>query len=190
MADAAALHHTGKSADIIVNCTGLSSLHLGGVEDSTMFPSRGQVVIVRNDPGYIVGSTGTDDGPYESTYIMNRAGGGGCVLGGCSMKDVWESQFDPNLAIRIMKRAVDICPSLVPEAKGIEGLSIVRHAVGLRPMRAGGIRIESESIKGASKSITIVHNYGHGGAGYQTSYGAAKRAISLVDDGLQNTSRL
>lgn len=188
--DAAELHHTGRKADVLVNCTGLSSLRLGGVEDSTMFPARGQVAIVRNDPGYIVGSTGTDDGPDESIYVMNRAGGGGCVLGGCSMKNVWESQFDPNLAVRIMKRAVDICPSLVAEDKGIEGLSIVRHAVGLRPMRSEGIRVESESIKGPQHTVAVVHNYGHGGRGYQTSYGAAKRAVALVESAVQDTSRL
>jgi D-amino-acid oxidase len=188
--DAIDKHHTGFHADLIVNCTGLSSKRLGGVEDQSMFPSRGQTVLVRNDPGYIVGSTGTDDGPDESVYIMNRAGGGGCILGGCSLRHNWESQPDPNMAVRIMKRAVDICPKLVPEGKGIEGLSIVRHNVGLRPMRANGIRIETEAITNGSKTVPVVHNYGHGGAGYQTSYGCAKRAVRLVEEALAPRGKL
>lgn len=184
--EAATLHHSGGSADVVVNCTGLSSLKLGGVEDQSLFPSRGQTVIVRNVPGVIVGTTGTDDGPDEVTYIMNRAAGGGCVLGGCSIRNSWESQPDPNLAVRIMTRAIEICPSLVGPGQGIECLSVIRHAVGLRPMRSDGIRIDKESIRSPDgKEVLVVHNYGHGGSGYQTSYGTAAVAVGLVEDSLR-----
>lgn len=186
ISEAADLHHTGRRADMIVNCTGLSSLKLGGVEDQTLFPSRGQTVIVRNVPGRIVGTTGTDDGPDEVTYIMNRAAGGGCVLGGCSIKGSWESQPDPNLAVRIMKRAVEICPSLVAPGQGIEGLSVIRHAVGLRPMRSAGIRIEREVIQSLDgEEVAVIHNYGHGGCGYEASYGTAAVAVGLVEEALR-----
>lgn len=162
--DAAKLHHTGKPADLIVNCTGLSSIRLGGVEDSTLYPARGQIVVVHNDPGIMMSASGTDDGPDEAVYIMNRAAGGGCVLGGCLQKDNWESQPDPNLAVRIMRRAVELCPSMVPEGKGIEALSVIRHGVGLRPMRKDGIRVEKEVIAGSDgRKVPIIHNYGHGG---------------------------
>src|ERR1700761_6200603 len=77
ISDAAKLHHTGKTANLIVNCTGLSSLHLGGVEDTALYPGRGQIVVVRNDPGYMCSSSGTDDGGDEATYFMSRAAGGG-----------------------------------------------------------------------------------------------------------------
>ena len=112
VAEAALLHHTGTKADVVVNCTGLSSLFLGGVEDKNLYPARGQIVLVRNDPGYMVTTSGTDDGDDEAVYIMHRAAGGGCILGGCLQVDSWDSAVDPNLAIRIMKRAVDLCPSL------------------------------------------------------------------------------
>jgi D-amino-acid oxidase len=75
VSDAADLHHSGQRADIVINCTGLSSLRLGGVEDKTLYPARGQTVIVRNDPGFMVCSSGTDDGPEEAMYVMNRAAG-------------------------------------------------------------------------------------------------------------------
>ena len=73
--------------------------------------------------------------------------GGGTILGGCSQEGNWDSRFDPNLANRIMKRAVELCPSLT-NGKGMEHLSIIRHGVGLRPLRLQGARIEREEIDG------------------------------------------
>jgi len=177
VAEAADLHHSGKRADVVVNCTGLSSLHLGGVEDTKMYPARGQIVVVRNDPKVMTSVSGTDDGSDEATYIMHRAIGGGTILGGCLQKNSWESQPDPNLAIRIMKRCVALCPALT-NGKGIEHLSVIRHAVGLRPMREGGPRVEKEKIDG----VWVVHEYGHGGYGYQSSYGSAKVTVGLVQE--------
>ena len=46
-----------------------------------------------------------------------------------------------------MKRAVELCPSLT-NGKGMEHLSIIRHGVGLRPIRLHGTRIEREEIDG------------------------------------------
>ena len=76
---AASMHHTGAKADLVVNCTGLSSMKLGGVEDSALTPARGQIVIVRNDPGIMADVSGTDDGPDEITYLMHRAAGRCCI---------------------------------------------------------------------------------------------------------------
>lgn len=182
---AAALHHSGEAADLVINCTGLSALKLGGVQDSTMFPIRGQTVLVRNEPTTMASMADIDGNPDEVSYVMNRAAGGGCVLGGCVQKDSWESQPDQNLAVRIMQRAIAICPSLVPDGQGIEALSIVRHSVGLRPARRDGIRLELESLTTAEgKSLTVVHNYGHAGYGYQTSYGCSQEVVRLVDRSL------
>jgi len=80
VSDAADLHHSGARADVVVNCTGLSSAKLGGVEDTTVFPARGQIVVVRNDPGIMTSVSGTDDGSDEATYIMHRAAGKSCAF--------------------------------------------------------------------------------------------------------------
>jgi len=154
------VHHSGSAADLIVNCTGLLASKLGGVEDKTVVPARGQIVVVRNVAPAMFAVSGTDDSSEEACYIMSRAAGGGTILGGCYQKGSWESQPDPNLAIRIMKRCVDLCPELTG-GKGIEHLDIIRHGVGLRPVREDGTRIELEKICG----ILTVHNYGAGGAG-------------------------
>lgn len=73
--EAASFHQSGKPADLIVNCTGLMASMLGGVEDKTVVPARGQVVVVRNEPGVMVG--GSSFGPKKSdmTYMMTRAAG-------------------------------------------------------------------------------------------------------------------
>lgn len=179
------VHHSGVRADLVVNCTGLSSAKLGGVMDKTVVPARGQTVLVRNDPGAMFDVSGCDDGDDEVAYIMMRAAGGGTILGGSYQKGNWESQFDPNLAVRIMKRCVELCPKLT-NGRGIEHLDIIRHGVGLRPLREGGTRIEKEKIDG----IWVVHNYGHGGYGYQSSYGCSQEVVGLVDDALQERARL
>lgn len=81
------VHHSGVVADLIVNCTGLSASKLGGVEDQSVVPARGQIVVVRNVAPAMFAVSGTDDGSDEACYIMSRAAGGGTILGGCYQKD-------------------------------------------------------------------------------------------------------
>ena len=76
-----------------------------------------------------------------------------------------------------MKRAVEVCPALT-DGKGIEHLSIIRHGVGLRPLRIGGTRVEKEKIH----DIWMIHNYGHGGYGYQSSYGCSQTVVKLLEE--------
>lgn len=178
-------HHSGCKADIVFNCTGLGARGLGGVMDDTVRPARGQIVVVRNECDSMYSISGTDDGPEETMYIMGRAAGGGTVLGGCYQKDNWDPQPDPSLALRIMKRCVDACPALT-RGTGVEHLSVIRHGVGLRPVRDAGARVEKERIE----DCWVVHNYGHGGAGYQCSFGCAKAAVRLACDIVDARARL
>ncbi|PHH89480.1 hypothetical protein CDD83_5975 [Cordyceps sp. RAO-2017] len=175
--EAKALSHTGGPARVVVNATGLGSLKLGGVDDGGMLPIRGQTVLVRNECQPMVTTSGTEDGTAETFYLMQRAGGGGTILGGTYDLNNWGSDPDPNIALRIMKRAVDLCPELTG-GRGVEALSVVRHGVGLRPFRKGGVRLEAEPEPDGS---WIVHNYGHAGWGYQGSYGCAERVVELVN---------
>lgn len=170
------LSHTSAPASIIINTTGLGSLKLGGVEDKSMAPYRGQTVLVRNEFTPMVATSGTDDSPADMMYIMQRAAGGGTILGGTYDKNNWESAPDPNVANRIMERAVKLCPEIAG-GKGVSGLSVIRHVVGLRPYREGGVRVEHEKLDADTE---IVHNYGHAGWGYQGSYATAQRVVELV----------
>jgi D-amino-acid oxidase len=49
-----------------------------------------------------------------------------------------------------------------------------------------GVRIEKEKIG----QIWVVHNYGHGGWGYQGSYGCSEGVLELVDEILTPKSKL
>lgn len=72
--EAADMHHSGKKADVVVNCTGLMARRLGGVMDESVYPARGQVVVVRNEAPAMF-STSSSEEPNEITYIMTRAAG-------------------------------------------------------------------------------------------------------------------
>lgn len=173
----AAAYAAGKGQVVVVNATGLGALKLGGVEDKKMVPARGQIVMVRNEAPYMVATSGTEDGESDCCYVMTRAAGGGTILGGTYDKGNWNAIPDPNIAMRIMRRAVAVCPGLTG-GKGVEGLDIIRHGVGLRPYREGGVRIERERIGG----VEVVHNYGHAGWGYQGSFGCAEKVVELVSE--------
>jgi len=185
ISDAAAYHHSCEKVSVVVNCTGILARKLGGVMDLDVVPIRGQTVLVRNEADSMYVTSGTDDGEDELCYIMQRAGGGGTILGGTYMKGDWNSQPDPNQASRIMKRAIEICPELT-KGKGIESLDVIRHAVGFRPFRQSGLRLEKEKIG----QDWVVHNYGHAGWGYEASYGCSADVLKQVEEILAAKSKL
>lgn len=53
---------------------------------------------------------------------------------------------------------------------------VVALRCGIRPHRRGRVRVESQEVFGKS----VVHNYGHGGAGVTLSWGTAQAAVGLV----------
>lgn len=178
------LSHTGLPASVIINATGLGSYRLNGVKDAAMYPSRAQIVLVRNEASPMLICSGSDDGAGEEIYLMQRAAGGGTILGGTYHVGNWESQPDPAIAMRIMSRIVELRPEIA-KGRGVAGLDVIRHAVGLRPCRKGGVRIEAERL---DEGTAVVHNYGHGGYGYQTSYGYAEATLEAVEK-IQNAQK-
>jgi D-amino-acid oxidase len=64
-------------------------------------------------------------------------------------------------------------PQLYPD---LSEARVLRCVAGLRPHREGGVRIEREELCGR----TIVHNYGHSGAGFSLSWGSAIEAAELL----------
>lgn len=193
-------HHKDHDEVIVVNATGLMACRLGGVADAAVQPARGQVVVVRNVSPAMYCVSSSADGPGEILYTMTRAAGGGTVLGGTYTKggtaecgSVWDANPDPNVANRIMQRVATQFPHIAGH-RGVAGLDVVRHGVGLRPVRAGGVRLEAERVAvgnngdgdgdgdGGGGGLWVVHNYGHAGWGYQGSYGTAERVVELVGE--------
>lgn len=118
---------------------------------------------------------------------MSRASGGGTILGGSYQLGNWDAEVDVGLAERIMQRVVKLHPEIAG-GEGVKGLSVVRMGVGRRPWRKGGVRLEREKLRvgggGEGKEVWCVHNYGHDGYGYQTSYACAGEVVGLVEDAL------
>ncbi|GAA5978430.1 hypothetical protein JCM5350_001164 [Sporobolomyces pararoseus] len=173
-----------SDASLVVNCTGLGSRTL--VNDEKAFPTRGQLVIVRA-PWVKHGMTRLGKGVYDYTIPRRN---GLVVLGGCAEKDNWDPKPREDMSRRIKTRCLALCPELLAPSKRengtIDDLEVVEEAVGLRPTREGGIRLEVEEVakEGSGGKIKVVHHYGHGGYGYQSSWGSAEAAVDLVDKAL------
>lgn len=79
-------------------------------------------------------------------------------------------------ALALPARALDFAPPRPPAAMRVSPDRIVDIAVGIRPCRAQGPRIQVEQRFGK----TLLHNYGHGGSGWSLSWGSAQRALALL----------
>ncbi|KUJ12415.1 putative D-amino acid oxidase [Mollisia scopiformis] len=158
----------------VFNCTGLGSYSLKGVEDKLLYPTRGQVMLVENPktPMERMYFRSPQRVNKDTTYVFPRNPGGGVILGGCRFDNEWDGEVDLEFAEDIKRR----CCALAPELGKPEDLKVIQHAVGLRPSRKGGPRLERESM---GKTM-VIHNYGAGGAGYQASWGLAKDAVDLL----------
>jgi D-amino-acid oxidase len=53
---------------------------------------------------------------------------------------------------------------------------VIRSTVGLRPFRPSGFVVRAEKLD----AKTVIHNYGHGGAGITLSWGTAQLAVDLA----------
>ena len=146
--------------EFIVNCTGIGARIIS--EDETVIPVRGQVIYIEQDPGF----GRFDQQPETLTYTIPRRDV--TVLGGTAQKGDWDS----NIREKDTEYILSKCEALWPE---LDRTKIVGQAVGLRPSRYE-VRLEQENID----SRTIIHNYGHGGAGVTLSWGCADEVVRLL----------
>jgi D-amino-acid oxidase len=146
--------------EFIVNCTGIGARIVS--EDEAVIPVRGQVIYIEQDPGF----GRFDQQPETLTYTIPRRDV--TVLGGTAQKGDWDS----NIREKDTEYILSKCEALWPE---LDRTKIVGHAVGLRPSRYE-VRLEQENID----SRTIIHNYGHGGAGVTLSWGCADEVVRLL----------
>ncbi|MFB7449936.1 NAD(P)/FAD-dependent oxidoreductase [Streptomyces sp. NPDC056194] len=163
--EVAGLEEAAAEAPVVVDCTGLAAREL--VPDPGLRPVRGQLVLVEN-PGIEEWFTAADESAGETTYYFPHEDR--LVLGGTAEEDDERLVPDPATAAAIVAR----CARVRPE---IAGARILGHRVGLRPARAGGVRIEAVPLPGGGR---LVHNYGHGGAGVTVAWGCAERAAELA----------
>ena len=145
--------------DAVVNCSGLGARLLGS--DRSVVPVRGQGVYVAQPEGERRVERWSLDGSGP-TYVVPRAHD--VVVGGTDEEGEWSRTPSPDAAADILRRAVELEPRL-------RGARVLRHKVGLRPVRPA-VRLERVG--------DVVHCYGHGGAGVTMSWGCADEVVALV----------
>ena len=146
--------------DLIINCAGIGAREL--VHDVDLEPHRGQVVIVPkiDNLNYAVVC---DDAPLM--YAIPRAND--CLFGGTN--EVSEDRHvDPVATNNIVAE----CSRVLK----IENPKIIAERVGLRPFRKSGVRVEAEKLRDGR---VVIHNYGHGGAGFTLSWGCAEDVFEI-----------
>lgn len=162
--------------EAIVNCAGLGS---GELAAEAMYPLRGALIRIKNDGQRFPRITQAHCVPHDESsggpgfiFIVPR-GTGMLVLGGLAEPDQWGldiglHNYEP---VRAMyERCIDFLPIL--RNSEIDAAEPVR--VGLRPFRQGNVRLDRE------KETSIIHNFGHGGAGVTLSWGCAQEVAEMV----------
>jgi len=143
-----------------INCAGIGARDL--VPDPELEPHRGQVVIVEKLalPCAVV----CDDAPLM--YAIPRTND--CLFGGTN--DISDDRKpDPKTAAAILRecsRVLNISPPRV-----------IAERVGLRPFRRTGVRLQADRL---GDGRPVIHNYGHGGAGFTLSWGCAQEVLRLM----------
>lgn len=150
---------------LVVNCSGLGARRLAG--DDSVYPVRGQIIRVSRPPG-VDRVLFDEHGHLAFAYVIPRRTE--VILGGTAGEGDWNTAVDPATAGEIMDKCVQLAPELA-------GARVIEHLVGLRPGRPS-VRLEVERLNDSS---AIVHNYGHGGAGFTLAWGCAEEAVALVE---------
>lgn len=113
------------------------------------------------------------------TFIVPRPLNGGTIVGGT--KEVRDWNPAALLAVRegLLQRAAKMYPCIMNSNGGFD---VIRDVVGRRPAREGGMRLEVETL---SDKRSIVHAYGIGGRGFETSWGIAEDVHRMVTETLR-----
>jgi D-amino-acid oxidase len=154
-----------SETNVVINCTGLGSRDLSN--DQSIYPVRGQTIKVKLN-GFRT-SILDDEGPNALGYIIPRSKD--IVLGGTAQANDWSTEIRAEDREDILHKAANLNPRFAQ-------VEILYEGAGLRPARPS-VRLEAERRENA----TVIHNYGHGGAGFTLSWGCAAEVAELT--GLQ-----
>lgn len=155
------LEDVGSTFELVINCAGIGAREL--VRDHDLEPHRGQVAIVPRIEGLSCAVV-CDDAPLM--YAIPRAND--CVFGGTNeLSD--NLTADPATTSRI----VEECSRVL----NISQPNVLAERVGLRPFRRSGVRLERDRLRDGR---TVIHNYGHGGAGFTLSWGCAREVLDIA----------
>lgn len=169
-------HSNLSLARIFVNATGLGARSI--VPDTAVYPIRGQTVVVKGEAQNITTMFYAD----ANASVAPRRGSGTSILGSTYQEGNWDPDPDEFISDTILQR----CKPWAPELLNDDGdFDVVGVNVGFRPGRKGGPRVELQKIdfgdtKDEIGSLVVCHSYGHAGSGFQNSFGAARKAVDLI----------
>jgi D-amino-acid oxidase len=145
----------------VINCAGIGAREL--VRDADLEPHRGQVAIVPKIKRLSCAIV-CDDAPLM--YAIPRTND--CVFGGTN-------EVSDNLAAdpASTSRIVTECSRVL----NVDEPRVLAERVGLRPFRTSGIRLERDRLR---DNRAVIHNYGHGGAGFTLSWGCAREVLAMA----------
>ncbi|KAF9259598.1 D-amino-acid oxidase [Marasmius fiardii PR-910] len=180
------------TVDAIVVCNGIGARTLGGIDDKDVYPIRGQTVLVRA-PWVKFGRTISTAALDKAVYILPRRSGN-IILGGTFGENDWYPAARAETTEDIVQSAFEICPELAPpeiraqRTPTVEDVKaiVLESGCGLRPARKGGVRLETLffQLEDDKKEVPVITNYGHGGSGFQMSWGSATIAVGLLEKAL------
>lgn len=182
------LHSLREAYDLFPTCTTLfnatgQGLQLDGGQDPQCFGIRGQTLLLDvphpTKYGKVTITHQSKDGNW--TFVIKRPSTNGkpqFILGGT--KQPGDGRIMPRDADSqaIMERAKVLYPDLMVGGK----FNVVGVNVGFRPARTGGSRVQTEYTTHKGRPVCIVHSYGLGGMGYETSVGVALHALKLYSE--------
>jgi len=155
------LEDVDSKSDLVINCAGIGAREL--VQDADLEPHRGQVAVVPRIEGLSCAIV-CDDAPLM--YAIPRRND--CLFGGTN-------ELSDNLAADPVTTS-----RIVAECSGVLNVDkppVLAERVGLRPFRKSGVRLERDRLRDGR---TVVHNYGHGGAGFTLSWGCAREVLEAA----------
>ena len=147
--------------DLVIDCAGIGAREL--VNDPDLEPHRGQVAIVPKIES-LSAAIVCDEAPLM--YAIPRAND--CVFGGTN-------EISDNLMAdrETTSRILAECGRVL----NIDKPTALAERVGLRPFRRSGVRLERDRLRDGR---IVIHNYGHGGAGFTLSWGCAREVLEVA----------
>lgn len=165
--------------------------------DENCYLIRGQTMLLQSnilkDTSYynktITYQSVNKDDPKETdwTFIIPRPplNDGVFIIGGTKQLDknglispTKEDQSD------LLKRAKRFFPELF-DSEGTPKFRICKNVVGFRPARKNGFRLDKRWVDYNGLKF-IISSYGAGGMGYELSFGAATKAVQLLEEGVKS----
>jgi D-amino-acid oxidase len=164
----------GRRPDVVVHAAGVHAGELSGDPGTTAV--RGQVVAVDRAVSGVATSVSTDQGAYVYPRRHDILLGGTAEEVALAGLGVARPAPDAATTAAILARAGRLLAHLDPDV-GDPGTWPVRAvAVGLRPWRRAGIRLEVDHDHPAP----VIHAHGHGGAGWTLAAGTAEWITEAV----------